>query len=136
PDVPEFAVAYFAVMKIGAVAVPTNTACRSADYVYFLDESGARALVVHSSLYAQVEPVLADRKNLRNVIVCGEQISGQLHWDAWLSSSSSVLTAADTNNDDAAFWLWTSGSTGRPKAAIHLHQDWAHCCEKYGCGIL
>jgi len=129
PDTPEFVIAYFAAMKIGAVAVPTNTALRSADYAYFLNESQAAVLVVHSSLYAQVEPVLAGRKDLQHVIVCGET-------DTWLSSSSPVLEAAEMSKEDAAFWLWTSGSTGMPKAAIHRHQDWAHCCENYACAIL
>jgi benzoate-CoA ligase len=136
PDGPEFAIAYFAAMKIGAVAVPTSTALRSADYAYFLDESRARVLIIHSSLYTQVESVLPARKYLHHVIVCGEQIERGVHWDEWLASSSPVLGAAETTKDDTAFWLWTSGSTGRPKAAIHLHQDWAHCCEKYACGIL
>src|SRR5262245_26757764 len=34
PDCPEFVVAYFAVIKIGAVAVPTTTAGRTGDYDY------------------------------------------------------------------------------------------------------
>jgi len=136
PDVPEFAVAYFAAMKIGAVAVPTSTALRAADYSYFLDESRARALIVHSSVYGQVAPVLDGCKYLRHVIVCGEQVEGHIDWDAWLSLSSPLLESAQTSKDGAAFWLWTSGSTGRPKAAIHLHQDWVHCCENYARMIL
>jgi benzoate-CoA ligase family protein len=136
PDTPEFAVAYFAAMKIGAVAVPVSTALRSADYAYFLDESRARALVIHSSLYAQVAPALAGCQHLRRVIVCGEPVDGQVYWDSWLSTSSTVLEPAETRKDDAAFWLWTSGSTGRPKAAIHAHQDWVHCCKSYALPIL
>src|SRR5579862_7684536 len=34
PDSPEFVGAYFGAVKIGAIAVPTNTALRSADYAY------------------------------------------------------------------------------------------------------
>ena len=136
PDSPEFVVAYFAAMKIGAVAVPTNTSLRDSDYAYFLDESRARAMIVHSSIYAQVEPILAARKNLRHVIVCGELVGGRKHWEALLSASSPVLPPAATSKDDTAFWLWTSGSTGRPKAAVHLHQDWIHCAEHYARGIL
>ena len=41
PDGPEFAAAFFAVIKIGAVAVPTTTAGRTEDYDYFLRESSA-----------------------------------------------------------------------------------------------
>ena len=50
PDTPEFAAAYFGAMKIGAVAVPTSTALRAADYAYFLQESRARIAIVHSTL--------------------------------------------------------------------------------------
>ena len=80
PDVPEFAIAWFAVLKIGAVAVPTNTALRYSDYAYFLAESRARVLIVHSSLYAQVAPALSGLRYLRHVIVCGEEVEGLLHW--------------------------------------------------------
>jgi acyl-CoA synthetase (AMP-forming)/AMP-acid ligase II len=36
PDCPEFAVAYFGVIKVGAVAVPMITFAQAADYEYFL----------------------------------------------------------------------------------------------------
>ena len=132
PDSPEFVAAYFGTMKIGAVAVPASTALRAADYSYFLAESRARVLIVHSSLYAEVSSVLQGPRHLRHVVVCGEPIEGCLHWDSWLFSSSPDLDAEPTHRDDVAFWLWTSGSTGRPKAAVHLHHDWVYCCESYG----
>ncbi len=136
PDCPEFAVAYFAVIKVGAVAVPTSTAARTADYDYFLSESRARILIVHSTLFAEVAPVLSSQRYLRNVIVVGEPQSGCLHWDEWLAQNSPELAAAKTSEEDVAFWLWTSGSTGRPKAAVHLHYDWTCCCRNYAAGVL
>jgi benzoate-CoA ligase family protein len=136
PDCPEFAAAYFGAMKIGAVAVPTSTALRSADYTYFLTESRAKVLIVHSSLYPEVAPVLAEQRYLRSVIVCGANQHGHISWEEWLASSSAELDPAPTSKDDVAFWLWTSGSTGRPKAAVHLHHDWVYCCEYYGRGVL
>ena len=136
PDCPEFAAAYFGAIKIGAVAVPTNTALRAADYAYFLDESRARALIVHSSIYPQVEPALAGRRALRHVVVCGAAQPGQLHWDELLRAQSESLQAAETTRDDVAFWLWTSGTTGMPKAAVHLHHDWVYCSEYYARGVL
>ena len=135
PDSPEFAVAYFGVIKIGAVAVPTSTAARRVDYDYFLRESKARILIVHSSLFAEVAPVLSSQRYLRNVIVAGEPQSGYLHWDEWLAQNSPELCAAKTSEEDVAFWLWTSGSTGRPKAAVHLHFDWSCCCRNYAAWV-
>lgn len=136
PDCPEFAAAYFGAIKTGAVAVPTNTALRAADYAYFLDESEADALIVHSSLYEPIEPMLSDRKRLRHVIVCGQPRTGTLSWDDWLAKQSAECEPAETMRDDPAFWLWTSGSTGMPKGAVHRQCDWICCCEQYARGVL
>ena len=120
PDGPEFAAAYFGAMKIGAVAVPTSTALRAADYEYFLEESRAKAVIVHPSL--------------RDLIKPGPRVIAMT--DEWLAEQSTRLEATPMRGDDAAFWLWTSGSTGTPKGAIHRHQDWMHCCEGYARGVL
>jgi benzoate-CoA ligase family protein len=136
PDCPEFAIAYFSVIKIGAVAVPTSTAARTADYDYFLRESKARVLIVHSTLFSEVAPVLGAEHFLRHVIVVGEPQSGHPHWDEWLAQNSPELGPARTSAEDVAFWLWTSGSTGRPKAAVHLHCDWICCCRNYAVEVL
>jgi benzoate-CoA ligase len=131
PDCPEFAAAYFGVIKVGAVAVPTNTAARAVDYDYFLRESEARILIAHSTIFNQVAPILNSQPYLQHVIVVGEPQHNCLHWDKLLAESSLELSAARTSEEDIAFWLWTSGSTGRPKAVVHLHRDWLCCCRSY-----
>lgn len=136
PDSQEFVAAYFGVMKIGAVAVPTSTAARTSDYDHFLTESRARILIIHSNLFPEIAPILPAQNYLRHVIVVGQPHPGHLHWDSLLAAASSALDPAKTNGDNVAFWLWTSGSTGRPKAAVHLHRDWLSCCKNYAEGIL
>jgi benzoate-CoA ligase family protein len=44
-DGAEFVAAFFGAIKIGAVAVPTSTALRPADYAYLLEESQAKLVV-------------------------------------------------------------------------------------------
>jgi benzoate-CoA ligase family protein len=136
PDIPEFVAAYLGTMKIGAVAVPTSTALRATDYSYFLDESRARVAIVHSSLLAEFAPALSGQRYCKHAIICGDPVEGYFHWDQFLNDASPKLEAALTSQDDVAFWLWTSGSTGRPKAAVHMHRDWAYCCEYYARGVL
>ncbi len=55
PDVPEFAFAFFGAIKIGAVAVPVNTLLKPHDYDYLLNDSRARALIVHARLLPLIE---------------------------------------------------------------------------------
>jgi benzoate-CoA ligase len=44
-DSPAFVAAYFGAMKLGAVAVPTSTALRPADYTFLIEESQAKVVV-------------------------------------------------------------------------------------------
>ncbi|MCH5375774.1 MAG: AMP-binding protein, partial [Planctomycetes bacterium] len=55
PDSPEWAFTFFGTMKIGAVAVPLNTNLKSPDYLYYLNDSRARVLVVDPSLLGRIE---------------------------------------------------------------------------------
>lgn len=137
-DSPDFVAAFLGAAKIGAVAVPTNTTLRTTDYAYFLEESRARAVIVHAALLSEVAPAL-ERSSQRlehRVVVVGDRVSGYLHWDDWLDGRSGALDAAPTVGTDDAFWLWTSGSTGKPKAAVHCHRDWAYCAANYAVGVL
>jgi benzoate-CoA ligase len=132
PDSPEFIAAWFGCLKIGAVAVPTNTALRTADYQHFLAASEAAVVLCHASLFPQVEPAIGTALT----VVTGDRLPGCICWDDWIAAQPSTLHAEPTADDDIAFWLWTSGSTGRPKAAAHRHRDWIYCCETYARHIL
>lgn len=132
PDSPEFVAAWFGAIKIGAVAVPTNTALHTKDYAHFLQDAEPRVVIFHSSLYAQLQPLLGGRL----AIVTGDPVGGCISWNEWHGEYPAVLDPFSSTETDPAFWLWTSGSTGSPKAAVHRHADWIHCCEGYARGVL
>src|SRR5690625_4094220 len=47
PNVPEFVITYFAVQRLGAIIVPINAKMTLREVQYILDNSDARALIVH-----------------------------------------------------------------------------------------
>jgi benzoate-CoA ligase family protein len=136
-DSPDLASLFWGAIRIGAVAVPTNTALKSHDYAYMLRDSRAGVLVVSGELLPVVEPVLRDLPALRHVIVAGGSTSGGRHaLRDLLAAADPWLAPAPTHRDEPAFWLWSSGSTGAPKGTIHLHHDMVCTADLYARTVL
>ncbi len=137
-DSPQFAGAFFGAIKIGAVPIPINTSLRPADYVYILNDSRAKVVLVHAALWPQLASIRAQLQYVRQIVVigrdsleAGEDQAGLLDFNQWIADASEHLTTTATSKDDAAFWLYSSGSTGFPKGCIHLQHDMLVCTELY-----
>ena len=135
-DAPEFLGTFWGALKIGAVPVPVNTMMRSADYLYFLNDSRAKVAVVSAPLLAEAAPALVEATYLRHVLIAGGSPGQFLSWEERLGRAAASLEAAPTSRDDAAFWLYSSGSTGFPKGAVHLQHDMVVCADTYAKRVL
>ena len=142
-DTPEFLYSFFGAIKIGAVAVPTNTQARTPDLEYILNDCRARVALVSEALLPHLQSIPRERLGyLREIVVVREGGDagggGGLHknLDKLMTGASPELEAALTSKDEPAFWLYSSGSTGASKGCVHLHHDMVVCCELYAKGIL
>ncbi|MGC8493691.1 MAG: benzoate-CoA ligase family protein [Syntrophobacteraceae bacterium] len=136
-DTEVFPQCFFGAIKIGAVPICLNTLMRPKDYLYFLNDSRARVLIVDISLLPAIE---AERKNFKFLehilVVKGPASEWASSFADLVATQSAELEAAPTTPDDACFWLYSSGSTGQPKGTIHLQHDMVYCAETCGKQVL
>jgi benzoate-CoA ligase family protein len=134
PDRPEFAEAFWGVIKIGAVPVPVSDALPAEELAFLLHDSRARAVIASEAAAAQIARIRERSPWLESVIALGSAANA-LDYESLLAHASPDLAPADTSRDDVALWVYTSGSTGTPKAAVHLHHDLVYSAELVGRGV-
>lgn len=130
PDSPEFIFAFWGAIWLGAVPIPINTACSVEDMQYILHDSRAKILLATQAWQEQLLPISSPF--LQQVLL----VDGEQPLMTRLAHQTDSMPWAETNCEEAAFWLYTSGSTGRPKGVIHLHQSMVVCADRYSQAVL
>jgi long-chain acyl-CoA synthetase len=120
PNVPQFLVAYFGILKAGAVVVPMNVLLKADEVAHQLSDSGARALVTWVGVWDEASKA-ADHAGAELVIAMGGEPAGATPFDALLAVAPETAPFVTRELTDTAVIIYTSGTTGRPKGAELTH---------------
>ncbi|WP_042378283.1 long-chain-fatty-acid--CoA ligase [Streptacidiphilus melanogenes] len=122
PNVPEFVVLYYGILRTGAVVVPLNPLLKTRETDYHLRDSGAVLLF---------EWHAAPGEGAQGAAAAGvPHVSVEpADFTARLAAHAPHEEVADTAGDDVAVLLYTSGTTGRPKGAALTHHGLRHNTE-------
>ncbi|MGB7982266.1 MAG: AMP-binding protein [Candidatus Nanopelagicales bacterium] len=115
---PEFAIAYFAVLRAGLVAVPLNTGYTAAEVVRLCNDAGAQ-LLLHDAARVKVGATVAKRAAGTRAVGL-ESPQGQALVGVG-PGGRGAFSAPRTRPRDLAVLMYTSGSEGQPKGAMLSH---------------
>jgi steroid-24-oyl-CoA synthetase len=130
---PEWIVAYFAVISIGAVAVGVNAWWTTEELDYGLRDCGARLVLADRERLERIAPLLGvlgpqGLQGLQVVAVRCDAAAGSLpagveRWeDVVAPFAGSTMPEAAVDPDDDAMILYTSGTTAHPKGVVSTHR--------------
>src|SRR2546429_586822 len=124
PNVPQLPIAYYGVLKAGAVVVPVNGQVRAPEIAHVLRDCGARCLIAWHDLPAEAMQAAEQAGDVQTYVVqrpgAGGQPEGGLAFTQLLRGSPGTEIAATDPGDTAAV-LYTAGTTGPPRGAELTH---------------
>lgn len=150
PNCPQHIVAFYAVLRLGAIVVEHNPLYTPRELRKQFEDHGAKHAIVWNKVVSTVQAFPADlrvdtlvsidvthamplatRIALRLPIAKAresraalyEKVTGTLPWERLLSTAALPLSHPRPTTDDLAIIQYTSGTTGTPKGAALTHRN-------------
>ena len=149
PNLPQFVVAYFGILKAGGVVVAVNPTYPVDEILIPVNDAGIEVMFTLSRFYGKLKEVRKKSK-LKKIIVSnikeslppitrllftlvkekkeGDKVDALDSGDVWMTDLQKKYASAakpniDISPDDTALFQYSGGTTGVPKGAVAMHRN-------------
>ncbi|WP_430334397.1 class I adenylate-forming enzyme family protein [Rhodococcus sp. ACT016] len=119
----EYVEAYYGVPAAGMVLTLLNYRLHPKEWVWILNDSGARVLIVDSKYLEAIADYRSELTSVEHIIVIGGEATAFTAYEHLLQPASTIAPRLAISDDDDAWLLYTSGTTGKPKGARLTHRN-------------
>ncbi|XP_032098747.1 acyl-coenzyme A synthetase ACSM2A, mitochondrial isoform X3 [Sapajus apella] len=124
PRVPEWALVILGCIRAGIVFMPGTIQMKSADILYRLQMSKAKAIVAGDEVVQEVDTVASKCPSLRiKLLVSEKSRDGWLNFKKLLKETSTTHRCVVTGSQETSAIFFTSGTSGLPKMVEHSHSS-------------
>lgn len=121
---PEFIITFFALVRLGARAVPVNFLLKADEIRFIFDDAGVVGVITQPPFLGNVLEAKRNLPQLRDVVVTGHRREDHLNFDQLLEGADIAKDVPrSTDPQQVAMIIYTSGTTGKPKGAMLTHRN-------------
>ncbi len=146
PNIPQWPIAFFGILKAGATVVPISPLLGSEDLRHTIQDSEIRMMVALDLLYPSLKEVCIDCPAMKNIIITslGDLLTpvkrflaklvrklppspplpeDALNMHQLIEQHEPLLASIECDPDEVAVLAYTGGTTGTPKGAMLTHRN-------------
>ncbi|WCK56370.1 long-chain fatty acid--CoA ligase [Aneurinibacillus sp. Ricciae_BoGa-3] len=139
---PQFIIAYYAILRAGAVVVPVNPMNLTEELSHYIQDGAVKLGFVGQELFERIAPLIGSSSLEQVINATYSDYSGDateasdvvkaprmsvpspaaIEWMKALTEVDDPPQLPITHADDLAVLSYTSGTTGKPKGCMHTHR--------------